>query len=158
MFPQCSTSQAAVGLGILLSIFDIGKMVLVQVEVKSTWVVAKGAVNQLCSNIWYCIFFFSIVFISLFSTGLGGFKGIGGNVHFIEVFQISKFFQPHTEKLLFLREKFSVSLIVMLCIPLCQSPKKALIVVVDFSIIGVAIQGDQTMVLGQIGRQVSITL
>ena len=118
MFPQCSTSPAAVGLGILLDIFDTGKVILVQVEVKSTWVVAKGAVNQLCSNVWYCIFFFSIVFISLFSIGLGGFKGIDRNVHFIEVFQISKFFQLHTKKLIFLRGKFSISLVVMLCIPL----------------------------------------
>ena len=52
MFPQCYTSRAAVGLGILLDIFDTGKVILVQVEVKSTWVVAKGAVNQLCSNVW----------------------------------------------------------------------------------------------------------
>ena len=69
MFPQCSTSRAAVGLGILLNIFDTGKVILEQVEVKSTQVVAKGAVNQLCSNVWYCIFFFSIVFISLLSIG-----------------------------------------------------------------------------------------
>ena len=80
MFPQCYTSRAAVGLGILLDIVDTGKVILVQVEVKSTWVVAKGAVNQLCSNVWYCIFFFSIVFISLFSIRLGGFKGIDRNV------------------------------------------------------------------------------
>ncbi|CAH3154309.1 unnamed protein product [Porites lobata] len=74
-----------------------------------------------------------IVFISLFSIGLGGFKGIDRNV-------------------------CSRSILWVTTIVECQSPKKAQIVAVDFSIIAVAIQGDQTMVLGQIGRQVSFRL
>ena len=137
-------------------------MILVQVEVQRTWVVAKGAVNQLCSNVWYCIFFFGIVFISLLSIGLGGLQCICKDIDFKEVFYVGQFFQLYTTELLFLREKFSVSLIVMLGIPLqillvttvveCQSPKKAQIVAVDFTGPAVAIQGDQTMVLGKVSR------
>ena len=141
----------------------MGKVILVQVEVKSTWLVAKGAVNQLlCSNVWYCIFF-GIVFISLLSIGLGGFKGIDRNVRFVEVFQIRKFFQLHTKKLLFLREKFSILLIVMLCIPLyilwvttvveCQSAKEAQIVAVDLTGLAVAIQGINTAIFHDVVRQ-----
>ena len=40
-----SSSRAAVGLGVILHIFDVGKMVLVQVEVQRTWVAAKRAMN-----------------------------------------------------------------------------------------------------------------
>ena len=75
-------------------------MILVQVEVKSTRVVAKGAVNQLCSNVWYCIFLFGIVFISLLSIGLGGLQCIYKDIDFKEVFQIRKFFQFYTIELL----------------------------------------------------------
>ena len=84
MFPQCSTSPAAVGLGILLDIFDTGKVILVQVEVKSTWVVAKGAVNQLRSDLRSeILFLFFYVFFSLLSIGFSGFEGIDKNVDFI---------------------------------------------------------------------------
>ena len=74
-------------------------MILVQVEVKSTWVVAKGAVNQLCSNVWYCIFF-GIVFVSLLSIGLGGLQCIYKDIDFKEVFYVGQFFQFYATELL----------------------------------------------------------
>ena len=124
---------------------------------------AKGAVNQLRSDLRSeILFLFFYVFISLLSIGLGGLQSIYKDIDFKEVFYVGQFFQLYTTERLFLREKFSVSLIVMLGIPLqillvtavmeSQGPKKAQIVAVDFTGPVVAIQGDQTMVLGKVSR------
>ena len=84
VFPKFSTAGAAVGLGVFLQIFDIRKVILVQVEVKSTWVVAKGAVSQLRSDLRSeILFLFFYVFFSLLSIGFSGFEGIDKNVDFI---------------------------------------------------------------------------
>ena len=48
MFPKLSTTGAAVRLGVFLHIFDIGKVMFVHVEIKSTRIMAKRSVNQLC--------------------------------------------------------------------------------------------------------------
>ncbi|CAH3151176.1 unnamed protein product, partial [Porites evermanni] len=103
-----------------------------------------GTDTRAKGNVWYCIFF-GIVFISLLSIGLGGFKGIDRNVHFVE------------------EEKFSISLIVMLCIPLyilwvttvveCRSVKEAHVVAVDFTGLAVAIQGINTAIFHNVVRQ-----
>ena len=41
MFPVHSTSRAAVGLGVFLHIFNVGKVILVQVEVQSAWIMTE---------------------------------------------------------------------------------------------------------------------
>ena len=76
-------------------------MILVQVEVQRTWVVAKGAVNQLSGNRRSGILFlFFYVFFSLLSIGFSGFEGIDQNVDFKEVFYVGQFFPFYTTELL----------------------------------------------------------
>ena len=121
---------------------------------------AKGAVNQLCSNVWYCIFFFSIVFISLLSIGwvqgnrrkCSPHRGVSDQAVLSASHQKTCFSQG---KILCITHSNAVHpSLDSLSDNRCGVPKPEKSAV-DFSIITVAIQGDQTMVLGQIGRQVS---
>ena len=64
MLPKLSTSQASVGFRICLHIFNVRKVVLMEVEVKSTWIVTT--VNQLSGDFWLgvSVFLDFILYIS----------------------------------------------------------------------------------------------
>ena len=91
-------------------------MALVKVKVEGTWIVAKRSMDQLSGNLWLGIIGF-IVFI-FFSILFGRLQCVYKDIDFKEVFYVGQFFQFYTTELLFLRKKLSISLIVMLCIPL----------------------------------------
>lgn len=61
-------------------------MMLVQVEVQGTCILAEKSVDQLSGILWLGILVFLGFIFSLLAIGFGGLQRVDKNVYFIEVF------------------------------------------------------------------------